>query len=49
MEKLKGKCKKALEEGKCLGCVGLAEEDWQEPKECEYIKEAEQLKIGGEK
>ena len=43
MKELKGICKKAIEEGKCLGCTGLAEIDWIEPKECPYIDKEEQI------
>ncbi len=45
MKELKGICKKAIEEGKCLGCTGLAEIDWIEPKECPYIDKEEQISL----
>ena len=45
MKELKGICKKALEEGKCLGCTGLAEINWIEPKECPYIDKEEQISL----
>lgn len=34
MEELKGFCKYAIEQKRCLGCTGLAEDDWQEPESC---------------
>ena len=40
---LTGICKEALKEGKCLGCTGLAEENWVEPKQCPYIDKEEQI------
>lgn len=55
MRELKEPCKSAITEGRCLGCVGLAETDWQAPKYCIYAdkkkdykfktKEGEQLKL----
>ena len=42
---LKEPCKSALKYGYCLGCVGLAEKDFKEPKQCpNLINEGEQLK-----
>lgn len=35
-------CKRAIEENRCLGCVGLAEEDWIPPKKCPYLPSAEE-------
>ena len=35
---LTGICKEAIEKGLCLGCVGLAEKDWIEPKQCKLLK-----------
>lgn len=35
-------CKKAIEKGYCLGCVGLAEKDWIPPKRCPYLPTAEE-------
>ena len=42
MKALKEPCKSAIEKGLCLGCTGLGEADWIEPKECKYITTAEQ-------
>ena len=36
-KKLKGICKVAIETGMCLGCAGLAENDWIEPEQCPYM------------
>ena len=36
MRELKEPCKSAIEKGLCLGCTGLAERDWVEPKHCPY-------------
>lgn len=36
-QQLTGKCVKAIKEGRCLGCVGLVEEDWKEPTSCPYL------------
>ena len=36
MKELKGFCKEAIEQNRCLGCIGLAELDWQEPMSCIY-------------
>ena len=38
MSELLERCKKAIEQNKCLGCVGLAEKDWIPPKQCKYIQ-----------
>ena len=35
-------CKRAIEKGYCLGCVGLAEKDWISPKRCPYLPTAEE-------
>ncbi len=43
-KKLKGFCKVAIETGMCLGCVGLAEEDWIEPEQCLYVFKKVDLK-----
>lgn len=45
MRELKEPCKSSLKEGKCLGCTGLAEEDWVEPKQCPYIDKEEQISL----
>lgn len=42
MRELKEPCKSAIANGKCRGCVGLAEVDWQEPKKCPYLPTAEE-------
>ncbi len=44
-KELTGICERALKEGKCLGCTGLAEENWVEPKQCPYIDEEEQISL----
>jgi len=55
MKELKEICKSAIANNRCMGCVGLAEEDWIEPKECPYLLTVqdyiEQIKInlGGKK
>ena len=41
MRELKEPCKSAIENKKCLGCVGLAEKDWKEPQKCPYLPTAE--------
>lgn len=41
MRELKEPCKSAIENKKCLGCVGLAETEWKEPKKCPYLPTAE--------
>lgn len=46
MRELKEPCKSSLKEGKCLGCTGLAEKDWVEPKQCPYIDKEEQISFG---
>lgn len=33
-----------LEKGLCIGCVGLAEQDWCGPEECEIYKELKNTK-----
>ena len=35
------RCKRAIAENRCLGCVGLAEKDWVPPKKCPYLPTAE--------
>lgn len=53
MKELQEPCKSAIAEGRCLGCNGLAEADWYEPKECIYAdkkykfktNEGEQLRL----
>lgn len=42
MKPLPEKCKKAITEQRCLGCVGLAEEDWIPPQQCLYLSTAEE-------
>jgi len=46
---LKEPCKSAIEQGRCRGCVGLAEIDWEEPAKCPYLPTAQdsirQIKI----
>ena len=50
-KELKEPCKTLIEKGQCLGCVGLAEEDWHENKDCIYARvpkakeSIEQIKI----
>lgn len=39
-EELKEPCRSAITNGKCLGCVGMAESDWQEPTKCPYLPSA---------
>lgn len=34
-------CKRTIAENRCLGCVGLAENDWIPPKKCPYLPSAE--------
>ena len=36
------RCKRAIAENRCLGCVGLAEKDWIPPKKCPYLPSAEE-------
>ena len=49
------RCKKAITEQRCLGCVGLAEKDWIPPERCPYLPSAEEsikqikLNLGGNK
>ena len=38
---LKEPCKSAIANNRCLGCTGLGEPDWKEPKECPYLPKAE--------
>ena len=45
MRELKEPCRSSLKEGKCLGCTGLAEKDWVEPKQCPYIDKEEQISL----
>ena len=35
---LKEPCKSAIKNNKCLGCTGLAEENWREPVNCQYAR-----------
>ena len=37
-KELQEPCKSAIEKGLCLGCVGLAEENWHENKDCIYAR-----------
>lgn len=56
-KELKEPCKSAIANNICLGCTGLGENDWKEPKECKYIVSGkkqceaiiEQLRIEGRK
>ena len=41
MKELKEPCKSAIANKKCLGCAGLAEQDWKEPVKCPYITTAQ--------
>ncbi len=44
-KELKEPCKSALKYGYCLGCTGLAEKDFKEPKQCpNLINKGEQIK-----
>lgn len=44
-KELKEPCKTALKKGYCLGCSGLAEKDFKEPKQCpNLINKGEQIK-----
>lgn len=49
MKQLKEPCKTAVAKGRCKGCVGLAEPDWEEPSKCPYLLTAnesiEQIKM----
>lgn len=49
MRQLKEPCRSAVANGRCKGCVGLAEPDWEEPKRCPYLPIAnesiEQIKM----
>lgn len=49
MKELKEPCKSSIANNKCLGCAGLAEEDWKEPDRCPYAptveKSIEQIKL----
>ena len=36
-KELKEPCKSAIANNICLGCTGMGENDWKEPKECKYI------------
>lgn len=53
MRELKEPCKTAIANKRCLGCTGLGEPDWIEPKKCPYIATAEdyikqiKLNLGG--
>nr|DAK60697.1 MAG TPA: hypothetical protein [Caudoviricetes sp.] len=40
-KELKEPCKSLIEKNICLGCTGLGEEDWKEPKKCSGIPKAE--------
>ena len=40
MKELQEPCKSAIANNKCIGCTGLGESDWKEPKECPYIPKA---------
>lgn len=42
MKELRETCKRAIEKGYCLGCVGLAEKDWIPPKKCPYLPSADE-------
>lgn len=35
-----------VEKGLCLGCVGLAEKDWQGKYKCKYYQELKRKKEG---
>lgn len=39
-KELKEPCKTNIEKSICLGCVGLAEEDWKEPEKCLFTPKA---------
>lgn len=45
-KELKEPCKSAIKYEYCLGCTGLAEKDFKEPKQCSNskINEGEQIK-----
>lgn len=45
MRELKEPCKSAIEKGLCLGCTGLVEIGWIEPKYCPYIDKEEQISL----
>ena len=53
MRELKEPCKTAIAKERCLGCTGLGEPDWIEPKKCPYIATADdyikqiKLNLGG--
>ena len=55
MKELKEPCKSAIAKGRCLGCTGLGESDWQEPRQCQYLATAQdyikqiKLNLGVEK
>ncbi len=42
MKELKEPCKSAIANKRCMGCVGLAELDWQEPEKCPYLLTAQE-------
>lgn len=52
-QELKEPCKSVIANNRCLGCVGLAEEDWIPPIKCPYLPSAEEsikqikLNLGG--
>lgn len=37
IKELKEPCRSAIANGRCKGCVGLAEKDWEEPSKCPYL------------
>jgi len=55
MRELKEPCKTAIANKRCLGCTGLGEPGWQEPKRCPYLATADdyikqiKLNLGGKK
>ena len=55
MKELKDPCKSAIKNNRCLGCTGLSELDWIEPKECPYLPKAEEyikqikINLGGKR
>lgn len=42
-KELKEPCKSAIAKGRCLGCTGLTEEDWIEPKKCPNLPETQEV------
>lgn len=44
-KELKEPCKSALKYGYCLGCQGLENENFIEPRKCNNLRKLEQMEI----